>query len=292
MHGWLTQRPNAGQLGQRTVCQLKEPSKQPDSLFIALSCRPFAKAIPKIAHPPCHRSCLPDRDLFPFTLLGGSGVAMLPAPTGLQADCAVSGELEIDWSVVPSSAIATSRYFEVEIDGVYVADASYIYGSSEVADTFESPTPRHTHEVRVRERATAGGETAFSGWAETSEYCPRWVPQSVSASCNGHGVITLEWDHMAGADNYQTIGIIYTGLGGTGSQRRVHARRQEGQTYGFQVQAHTAGDWGDPSPPAAVECAGPDPGGSFWKDVQKRGILTAMGAMAATPTPATPEAES
>ena len=38
----------------------------------------------------------------------------------------------------------------------------------------------------------------------------------------------------------------------------------------------------------------PDPGDSFWKDAQKRGILTAMGAMAATPTPAptTPEAES
>ena len=141
---------------------------------------------------------------------------------------------------------------------MFVADASYIYGSSEVAYTFENPTPHHTHKVRVRELATRS-ETEFSAWVETSEYCPRWVPQSVSASCNSHGVVTLEWDHMAGADNYQTIGIIYTGLGGTGSQRRVHAQRQEGQTYAFQVQAHTAGDWGDPSPTASVDCDPLDP---------------------------------
>ena len=188
--------------------------------------------------------------------------AALPAPTGLQADCAASGELVITWNTDPIPGIYVPlRLFEVEINGEHVANAEYAPANPPAAYTYNNPTPHHTHEIRIRERSdvVVAGNTEFSAWAETSEYCPRWVPQSVSASCNSHGVVTLEWDHMAGADNYQTIGIIYTGLGGTGSQRRVHAQRQEGQTYGFQVQAHTAGDWGDPSPTASVDCDPLDP---------------------------------
>ena len=186
--------------------------------------------------------------------------AALATPTQLAADCADDAEMSITWSVEPSTVTATSsRYFEVEIDGAYVADAGYIDLSSTVAYTFKNPTPRHTHTIKVRERASARGETEFSAWASATEFCDRWIPKNVEASCTSHGVVTLQWEHLDDATDYQTIGINYQGQGGTGNQRLVHAQRQEGQTYEFQVQAHTAGDWGDPSTTATAECDPFDP---------------------------------
>lgn len=112
----------------------------------------------------------------------------------------------------------------------------------------------------MRERAVARGETEFSGWAETSEFCDRFVPQKVSASCNSHGVVTIRWKAARGADNYDIVGANFPD--GVGDRTEIHVQRNEGETHEFQVLAHTAGDWGDPSdplnPPAPgqTQCSG------------------------------------
>ena len=186
-----------------------------------------------------------------------AAVCASTAPTGLRAECsAEDAELAINWNPAAiSETYLPIRTFEVEIDGQHTTEAVYFPAEGPTKTyTYPDPTPNHTHTIKVRERAAVSDETANSPWAQTTEHCDRWIPRNVEASCNSHGVVTLKWDHTDDATEYQTIGITYRGQGGTGNQRLVHAQRQEGETHEFQVQAHTAGDWGDPSQTETAIC--------------------------------------
>ena len=157
-----------------------------------------------------------------------------------------------------SAVTATSsRYFEVEVDGAYVADAAYVDLASEISYTYKSPTPDHTHTIRVRERASARGETEFSAWVSATERCPRFVPTGLRFTCSSFGVVTVSWDAVPGADAYALEGPIHYSEGSP-DHTTMNAQRLEGQTIAgvkVKARAESTGMWSDPSDEAeAVTC--------------------------------------
>ncbi|MDE0235943.1 MAG: hypothetical protein OXN95_01810 [bacterium] len=129
--------------------------------------------------------------------------------------------------------------------------------------TWDNAAPSASYTIKVRMIwAQAGKPPINSPWtAPKTATCPdRFKPQNVKAECNSHGVVKVSWDRTNGASKYRLTGINYEGPGGIdGDRRYAVAQRNEGATYTFQVEAHTAGNWGGASDGATITCDELDP---------------------------------
>ena len=209
----------------------------------------------------------------------------LAAPTGVSAVCGSDGVLSVSWKVPVGLAVGHYRQVVVEVDGAVVGTVHVpnldrdgdgpVHEPGAVKSgsyTWDGAETGRAHEVRVRLVSYdsllphEGRGKTESQWAAPASLgaCPRLAPTSVSASCNSHGVVHLDWDSVRGADAYKVAGIDYEG-----TATQVYAQRWENETYTLKVKARPKGQQWDNtsdvwSAPATVTCDPLNPASPVW----------------------------
>lgn len=154
----------------------------------------------------------------------------LRPPQDLRAVCTAAGELEVSWTTEPSFLPRIQA--EVEVDGTAVGAAGYARGATSGSYTWPGAESNRAHRVRVRLASTPLGvhlgDGHDSGWSEpATATCAALKPLGISASCNSHGVVHLDWDLVNGADRYDLKNTApgEESVNYQGAATEVHAQR-------------------------------------------------------------------
>ena len=185
------------------------------------------------------------------------------APSGFTAVCAADGTVTATWNtyITYTGGNAYNWAFLLGGDlGTYIVNANGPYRTGfALTDQndftgWTQPQSARTYNLSLVAAQTTGEQTKP---ATTTVECDRFVPTGLSVTCSDHGVVTVSWDVVPGADAYALEGPIHYPEGSP-DHTTMHAQRLEGQTIaGVQVKARaeSTGVWSDPSDEAeAVTC--------------------------------------